>query len=40
MYRAVGAGVRESVAEALKEITGEDFGGDYEEWWKWYEKQK
>ena len=26
--------------EALKKITGNDFGGDYEEWRRWYEKRK
>ena len=33
-------GARWLAAEALKKITGNDFGEDYEEWRKWYEKQK
>lgn len=27
-------------AEALREITKEDFGQDYEEWAKWYKKRQ
>lgn len=32
--------VRLTVAEALKEITGQDFGTDYEQWMEWWNKNK
>jgi hypothetical protein len=33
-------GVRARAAEALREITGQDFGKDPEKWQKWWEKNK
>ena len=32
--------VQAEAAEALKKITGQDFGGDYEKWSTWWQEQK
>jgi len=31
---------RQTAAEALKKITGQDFGEDYEKWSTWWQEQK
>ena len=33
-------GVQEKVSDALKKITGRDFGEDYEKWFVWWSKNK
>jgi hypothetical protein len=38
--KSEGDSVSTRAAEALREITKEDFGQDYEEWTEWYKKRQ